>query len=390
MSEKSNNPDSTALPYRLRLPGPTTVPPRVRQVISEPVVNHRGPEFRAIYARTQELLKPILGTSNHVFLLASSGTGAMEAALVNILAPGERVLVGVGGQFGERFAGIAKTFGAQVDLMETVWGRAVDPNEIAKRISGTEYRAVIVEHNESSTGMVADLAKIGAILKNSPTLLVADSVSGLGGLEMRQDEWGVDVVASASQKCLMCPPGLGLVSVSAKAWKLVERESVLPRYYWDFRKYLASGEKSETPFTAPVNLIAGLKEALEMIHEEGLPHVLARHRRLSSALRAGCGALGLSAFGQADALSPTLVAVNVPEKLNGGDIVRGLYERHRTVIAGARNKLAGKIIRIGTMGFVREEDILTDLRHLEDVLTHLGWPVTAGAGVVAATAQLRS
>jgi aspartate aminotransferase-like enzyme len=207
---------------------------------------------------------------------------------------------------------------------------------------------------------------------------------------MRQDEWGVDVVASASQKCLMCPPGLGLVSVSAKAWKLVERESVLPRYYWDFRKYLASGEQSETPFTAPVNLIAGLKEALEMIHEEGLPHVLARHRRLSSALRAGCGALGLSAFGQADALSPTLVAVNVPEKLNGGDIVRGLYERHRTVIAGARNKLAGKIIRIGTMGFVREEDILTDLRHLEDVLTHLGWPVTAGAGVVAATAQLRS
>jgi aspartate aminotransferase-like enzyme len=390
LSKKTDKPDSAPRPYRLRLPGPTTVPPRVSQAIAAPVVNHRGPEFRAIYARTQELLKPILGTNNHVFLLASSGTGAMEAAMVNILAPGERVLVGVGGQFGERFAGIAKTFGAHVDLMETEWGRAVDPAVIEKRVAAADYRAVVVEHNESSTGMVANLAKIGAILRNTPTLLVADSVSGLGGLEMRQDEWGVDVIASASQKCLMCPPGIGLVSVSPKAWKFVERENGNPRFYWDFRKYLSSGEKSETPFTAPVSLIAGLKEALEMIHEEGLPHVLARHKKLSSALRAGCAALGLSRFGQADALSPTVVAVNVPEKLNGADIVRGLYERHRTVIAGARNKLAGKIIRIGTMGFVREEDILTDLAHLEDVLTHLGLQVTPGAGVAAATAHLRS
>lgn len=390
MPEKPDKPNSAALPYRLRLPGPTTVPPRVRHAIAEPVVNHRGPEFRAIYARTQELLKPILGTENHVFLFACSGTGAMEASLVNILAPGERVLVVVGGQFGERFAGIAKAFGAQVDLLEVEWGRAVDPTAIEKRVSAVDYRAVVVEHNESSTGIVADLAKIGAILRNYPALLVVDSVSGLGGLEMRQDEWGVDVVASASQKCLMCPPGIGLVSVSPKAWKLVERENGLPRFYWDFRKALASGEKSETAFTAPVNLIAGLKEALEMIHEEGLPEVLARHRRLSSALRAGCAALGLSSFGQADALSPTVVALNVPEKLNGADIVRDLYERHRTVIAGARNKLQGRIIRIGTMGFVHEEDILTDLAHLEEVLAHLGWPVAPGVGVATASAQLQS
>jgi aspartate aminotransferase-like enzyme len=314
----------------------------------------------------------------------------MEASLVNILAPGERVLVVVGGQFGERFAGIAKAFGAQVDLLEVEWGRAADPSAIEKRVSVVDYRAVVVEHNESSTGIVADLAKIGAILRNYPALLVVDSVSGLGGLEMRQDEWGVDVVASASQKCLMCPPGIGLVSVSPKAWKLVERENGLPRFYWDFRKALASGEKSETAFTAPVNLIAGLKEALEMIHEEGLPEVLARHRRLSSALRAGCAALGLSSFGQADALSPTVVALNVPEKLNGADIVRDLYERHRTVIAGARNKLQGRIIRIGTMGFVHEEDILTDLAHLEEVLAHLGWPVAPGVGVATASAQLQS
>jgi aspartate aminotransferase-like enzyme len=206
---------------------------------------------------------------------------------------------------------------------------------------------------------------------------------------MKQDEWGVDIVASASQKCLMCPPGIGVVSVSQKAWKVVERDDRLPRYYWDFRKTLASAEKSETTFTAPVSLMAGLRVALEMIHEEGLPKVLARHLRLSAALRAGCAALGLAGYGEAGALSPTVVALQVPEGMNGGDIVKRLYEKHRTVIAGSRNKLVGKVIRIGTMGYVSEEDILTDLRHMENVLSELGVPVKPGAGVAAATAALR-
>lgn len=360
------------------------------RAMSQPVVNHRGPEFKAMYARAQELLKPVLGTANHVFLLACSGTGAMEASLVNILSPGDRVLSVVSGQFGERFAGIAKTFGAQVDVLDVEWGCAVDPHEIEKRIAAVDYRAVVVVYNESSTGIACNLPAIAGIVRKTPTLLIADSVSGLGGLEMRQDEWGVDVVASSSQKCLMCPPGIGLVSVGPKAWKFVEREGGLPRYYWDFRKTLSSGEKSETAFTAPVSLIAGLKEALEMIHEEGLPQVLARHRRMSTALRAGCAALGLRSFGQADALSPTVVALHVPEGLSGSDIVKRLYEKHRTVIAGARNKFAGKIIRIGTMGHVHEADILTDLRHLEDVLAEMGLPVTHGAAEAAANASFRA
>jgi aspartate aminotransferase-like enzyme len=187
----------------------------------------------------------------------------------------------------------------------------------------------------------------------------------------------------------MCPPGIGVVSVSQKAWKIVERDDRLPRYYWDFRKTLASGEKFETAFTAPVSLMAGLRAALEMIHEESLPEVLARHLRLSAALRAGCAAIGLARYGDVGALSPTVVALQVPEKLNGGDIVKRLYEKHRTVIAGSRNKLSGKVIRIGTMGYLSEEDILTDLRHLEDVLPDLGFPVTPGAGVAAAMDSLR-
>ncbi len=357
--------------------------------MAQPVVNHRGPEFHAIYARVQELLKPIFGTSNEIFLFASSGTGAMEASLANVLAPGERVLVTVNGQFGEHFAKIAKALGAAVDVIETPWGEAINPGEIAEKVRAIDYRALVVVHNESSTGITADLAAMGKILGDTPTLLIADSVSGIGGLEMKQDAWGVDIVASASQKALMCPPGIGLASVSAKAWKIVERENGVPRFFWDFRKAKAAAEKSETAFTSPVSLIAGLREALEMIHEEGLTQVLKRHKQLSAALRAGCAALGLNEFGKAASLSPTVVALEVPEKINGGDIVRRLYERFGTVIAGSRNKLSGRVIRIGTMGNVHEEDILTDLAELEEVLNELGWKAAKGAGVSAAATILR-
>ena len=388
MNTAPNGRIASALQYRLRLPGPTAVPERIRQVIARTVLNHRGPEFRAILNRTQELLKPIFGTANHVLLLASSGTGAMEASLVNVLGPGERVLVCVSGQFGERFAMIAKALGANVDVLETPWGQPVDPASIETRTAHGEYRAVVVVHNESSTAVVADLAAIGRALRNQPTLLIVDSVSGLGGLELRQDEWGIDVLISASQKALMCPPGLALISVGPKAWEIIHRDDRMPRFFWDFRKAIASAEKSETPFTPAVSLIAGLCEALEMIHEEGLPQVLARHRRMATALRAGCAELRLSSFGQASALSSTVVALNVPEQLNGSDIVRHLYEHHGTVIAGSRNKLAGRVIRIGTMGHVHAADVFMDLLHLEATLTTLGVVIKPGAGLAAAATYL--
>jgi aspartate aminotransferase-like enzyme len=356
----------------------------------QPVVNHRGPEFRALNCRVQELIKPVLGTHNSPLFFASSGTGMMEASLVNILAPGERLLAVVNGQFGERFAAVGSALSARVDILDVPWGGAVDPPEIADRLASEDYRAVVIVHNESSTGIVNHLGAIGRIVRDHPALLVVDSVSGLGGLEMRQDEWGIDIVVSASQKCLSCPPGIGLVSISPKAQNVVQKEDRLPRFYWDMRKAMAAAEKSETPFTAPVSLMAGLKEALEMIHEEGVPQVWERHRRLAAALRSGCEALGLSAFGQTDALSNTVVVVNVPEGLHGGDIVRLLYERRRTVIAGARNKLAGRVLRFGIMGAVRETDILADLEYLEEAVLELGERVTPGVGVTAALTALNA
>ncbi len=378
----------TQNPYRLRLPGPTAVPERVRQAMARPVLSHRGAEFVAIINRAEELLKPILGTRNPVMFLACSGTGVMEASLVNVLSPGERLLVCVNGQFGERFAAIAKALGAVVDVLDVPWGQPLYPSEIERRVAAADYRAVVAVHNESSTGVVADLAAIGKILRHRPTLLIVDSVSGLGGIEMRQDDWGVDIVASSSQKALMCPPGIGIASVSPKAWDIVKRDTPMPRFYWDFRKAMNAGEALETPFTPAVSMILGLREALEMIHEEGLQQVLARHLRLSSALRAGCAALGLSSFPQAGTLSNTVVALNVPQTLNGSDIVRRLYEGHGTVIAGSRNKLSGRVIRIGTMGSIQAGDIVTDLLHMEAVLKELGCPVKAGSGVAAAVEVL--
>jgi aspartate aminotransferase-like enzyme len=374
--------------YRLRLPGPTTVPERVRLAIAAPMLNHRGPEFRAIFARAEQLLQPVIGTSNRILFFACSGTGVMEASLVNAVAPGERVLVCVNGQFGERFANIATAFGASVDILDIPWGSPIDPSQIEQRVKAADYRAVVAVHNESSTAVVADLAAIGRILRDTPALFMVDSVSGLGGIEMRQDEWHIDILVSSSQKALMCPPGVGLASVSAKAWNIVNRDNAAPRFYWDFRKAAAHVDRSETPFTPSVALMNGLRESLEMIHAEGIAKVLARHKRLSCALRAGCDGLGLHPFGDPFARSNTVVALSVPPDLDGAAIVRRLYEKHRTVIAGSRNKLQGRVIRIGTMGYFDESDILTDLLHLESVLKDLGHPVTPNAGVSAAAALL--
>ena len=373
--------------YRLRLPGPTAVPPAVLEAMARPVLSHRGPEFHDVMAETVELARPVFGTRGDILLFAGSGTAAMEASLANVLAPGEPVLIVIHGQFGERFKMIAEGMGAVVDTVESEWGDAPDPAAIAERLAARAYRAVCVTHNESSTGAVADLAAIGRIVAAHDALLVVDAVSSAGGMTLRQDDWHLDIVITASQKALMCPPGLGIIGVSEKAWTIVNREGG-SRFFWDFRRARAAAEKFETAFTTPVTLVAGLRQALRMIHAEGLPRVQARHRRLAAALRAGSEALGLPLFTRAEALSDTVSVFRVPEGLEGGTIVRHLYERHRTIIAGARNRLAGQVVRIGTMGHVHEGDVLTDLLHLEATLRHLGREVAPGAGVAAAAARL--
>ena len=358
--------------YRLRIPGPTTVPERIRLATAAPMQAHRGAEFKAMLAEVQAGLRAVYGTAQDVFLFAGSGTAMMEASLANVVGPGDAVLVAVAGQFGERFAAIATALGAKVDALDCDWGQGIDAQQLAERIARRDYRAAVVVHNESSTGVTEDLATIGAALRERPTLLLVDAVSGLAGTEMNMDSWGADIVVSASQKCLMCPPGLGFAAVSAKAWEIVKREHTVPRFFWDFRRAKASLEKGETSFTPPVSLVYGLREALRMIAEEGLTNVIARHRRLSQALRAGCRGLGLEMYNRPSVASNTVVAIKVPEGLEGTAIVAHLRERYRTVIAGSRSpRLHNKVIRIGTMGAVCEADIHTDLAHLEATLRDL-------------------
>ena len=374
--------------YRLRLPGPTAVPAPVRAAIAEPMISHRGMEFRQILAEAVHRLQPIFGTRNAPLLFGCSGTGVMEAALVNVLAPGERVLIVSNGQWGERFAAIGTTIGARVDTIDVPWGEDVDSDAVEARLESADYRAVVYVHNESSTGVLGNLAVVGRLTRNRDTLLITDTVSGLGGVEMLQDQWGIDVAVSASQKCLMCPPGIGIASVSERAWPIIRRAGGAARFYLDFRRASDAWTKGETAFTPPVSLIRGLHVALQMIHDEGLTRVLARHARLAKALRAGVNALGLATFTSANRLSNTLSVFRVPEGLDGKKIVKRLADKHGTIIAGARNKLDGKVIRIGTMGSIEDGDILTDLVHLEDVLTELGSRIERGSGVAAALVAL--
>jgi aspartate aminotransferase-like enzyme len=379
----TNNP--VPADYRLRMPGPAAVPERVRAATALPNLSHRGAEFRAILDEVTQALRALLGTRAHVFLLGVSGTGGMEAALVNVLSAGDAVLIVENGQFGERFSSIAGGLPVALDRLVIPWGEAPDPEQVAARIRTKQYRAVVVIHNESATGVVADLAGIGAVLRDTETAGGRLGERRRRCRDFRMDEWGVDVVVTASQKSLMSPArGRG-----------VEREGDaggrcgcgIPRFFFDFRRAKSSLDKGETPFTPPVSLILGLREALAMINEEGLPAVLRRHARLSAALRAGFSALGFPMFPKS-AFSATVTVGVVPEGIDGAAIVRHMYANYRTVIAGQRTKLRNRVIRIGTMGFFGPADILADLHYLECTLRDLGHAPAPGAGVQAAAAIL--
>ncbi|WP_420402786.1 pyridoxal-phosphate-dependent aminotransferase family protein [Nisaea sp.] len=375
------------LHYRLRLPGPTAVPGRVLEAAARPIVAHRGPEFLARFSSILDRLQPVLGRSGiPPFIFASTGIGAMEAAVVNVAGPGKRVLITSNGQWGPVFRRLAGGIGAEVDEVVSPLGAPVDLDGVRKALSEKQYAAVLTVHSESSTGALTDLEALGAIVAETDAVLCCDSVSGLGGAEMRADDWGVDVVVSASQKCLMCPPGLGLASVSAKAWALIERDDRGPRGYFDFRKFRPNSEKGEPTYTAPVAMLNALDAALTMIGEAGLEETLARHRKLNRMLTAGLQALGFSLF-PTGAPSPTLVVMRTPDGISAPKLIAHLQDRYNCVIAGTRfEELKDSLVRIGTMGWVDETDIQTDLEQIADALTDLGGAADRTGALAAAGA----
>jgi serine---pyruvate transaminase len=370
----------------LMTPGPTPLPAEVLLTQAEPMMHHRTPGYADIFVEAMQGLKDIFLTGNDILMFASSGTGAMEAAVVNSFSPGEKILVAHGGKFGERFRDIGREYGLEVVDYAYEWGDTADPSVIAGHLAEDPgIKGVLVTHSETSTGVVNDIAAIGKAVSATPAILIVDSISGVGALEMRTDDWGVDILVSGSQKALMTPPGLSAVAVSPKAWDLVER-STLPKYYFSFakaRKGLAD-KMPQTAFTPAISLTKALCRAVELIEQEGLEEVWERHRQLAMATRAAVEAMGLEFFPSDLERAYAVTSVKVPEGIKGGDITGIMNRKHGVIIAGGQSQLKGKIFRIGHIGYYNFFDIVVALSALELTLKELGPPLELGAGVAAA------
>jgi aspartate aminotransferase-like enzyme len=369
--------------YQLMAPGPTPVPSEALLAMARPMVHHRTPEYEALFTEVREGLKRLFQTTNDVVPFACSGTGAMEAAVVNTLSAGDTVAVVRAGKFGERWVEICRAYGINVIEMTADFGDTVPAARVADTLKATPgVRAVLTQHSESSTGVLHDVRGFAAVTKASDAILIVDAVSSLAIADLQMDAWGVDVVVAGSQKGLMLPPGLAFCALGERAWART-RTSTLPKYYFDLaqeRKYVV---KSEAHFTPAVSIIIGLREVIKMIEAEGLLNVVRRHDRLARATRAGAEALGLELFARATP-SPSLTSIVAPRGVDGEKIVSAFSRSHNITIAGGQGEMKGKIFRLGHMGYAAEFDTITALAALEQVLAELGVPVDFGASVRAA------
>ena len=371
----------------LFIPGPVTVAESVLAAMSKPLIDHRGPQFAALVRRIDEGLRPIFGTQNaEIVLLGSSGTGGLEAAIANAFSPGETVLAAPIGVFGRRLSAIARTYGINVEEIETDPGHALDPQALAQRLAADthrRYKGVLLTHNETSTGVQNDMSKFVPALREHGALTLVDSVSGLGATQFLMDEWGYDIVVSASQKVLAAPPGVAMVGVSPRAWPAMESAKT-PRFYFDLLKAREFARQGQTPWTPPVSALFALDAALQHYHHEGAQNVWHRHDMYAHAIRAAFAALELPVFSQPDAHSVTVVAGSVPPRVDAATLLRKLREERGVSLSGGQLELKGKIVRMGTMGDVSQTDVLGALGALEMALLEYEVPVHAGAGVQAA------
>jgi aspartate aminotransferase-like enzyme len=370
--------------------GPTPLPPAVSQVMAEPIVYHRAPAFVEIYARVLERLKTVFQTRNDVLVFAASGSGAMESAVANLIAPGDTALVASCGKFGQRWAELCDAHGAQTIHLETEWGEKVDPAEVDRALAerGGEVKALFTTHSETSTGIVNDVRALAEVAAAHGAVSVFDSVSGLGVVDLPTDEWGVDVVVSGSQKALMSPPGLAFASVSERAIALAAdaRARGAHSYYFDWERTLKGQRKDppDSPFTPAVTLIRALDVALDLIEQETLPGVFERHAVLGRAAREAVKAMGLELFGPEDENANVVTVARTPEGIDGAAIPKTMRDKLGITIAGGQGHLKGKIVRIAHCGYYGAFDVLTAIAGLEMALDELGYDVTFGAGTAAA------
>jgi len=373
----------------LLAPGPTPVPARVRLAMAQPMFHHRTPQFETLFGEIRDALRQLFQTDGDVLVLASSGTGAMEASIANCFSPGDEVVVVNGGKFGERWTKMSNAFGLKPVEIRVEWGRAVRADQVAEALDAhPRARGVLVQASETSTAAVHPIDQLAAITRERDALLVVDGITAVGVYEIPMDRWGIDVLLTGSQKALMLPPGLALIALSKRAWARVEKTNQ-PRFYFDLLRERSNQAKNTTAYTPAISLVIGLREALAMMHEEGLPNVFARHARLARATRAAAEALGLRLVAP-DNPSPAVTGIYTPDNLDGGKLFAYLRDKMRVVFAGGQDHLKGKIIRIAHLGYMGAFDIVTAIAAFEMALRHFGHPVELGRGVGAVEAELLS
>jgi aspartate aminotransferase-like enzyme len=370
----------------LLAPGPTPVPSEVLLAMAEPIIHHRTPQFEALFAEVQEGLKRLFKTSQDVLILAASGTGAMEAAVSNTTSPGDRVLVVNGGKFGERWAKIAASYGLTVTELKVEWGRAVEPDAVARALrEHPDTRLVLMQASETSTTVLHPVEPIARLTRDRDTLLVVDGITAVGVLDLPMDALGIDVLITGSQKALMLPPGLAFLALSEAAWKAAAAARA-PRFYFDLKRERDNQAKHTTAYTPAISLVAGAHAALKLIFAEGLDAVYARHDRLARATRAGARALGLDLVAP-ESPSPAVTGIHLPPGVPG-KVVGYLRDKIGITFAGGQDQLKGKIVRIAHLGYIGSFDIVTALAALEMAFAAFGHRVAFGAGVGAAEAVL--
>ncbi len=362
----------------LRTPGPTPIPSEVRQAQSQAMIDHRGTEFAELLRETSAGLAELIGTSGEVVLLTGSGSGAMEAAVVNTLSPGDRVLVVTIGAFGDRFAKIADAFGADVERYEVEWGTSASPDALRMHLGGTDpYRAVLITHNETSTGVANPMQALAEVVRGAPgePLLIVDGISGLGAMPFEMDAWGVDLVISASQKAWMASPGIAIAAMGSRAIAAGETAK-MPRVYWDFAEARDWASKGQTPWTPAIAVLYGLRIGVQRLRAEGRERTWARHAAIASAVAAGLEALGLRLVPSPEDRSATVTAAWLPDGIEWAPFNADM-RAHGLVIAGGQGKWTGRIFRFGHMGEVGIDEMVDALRIMGETLPEHGFEADA-------------
>jgi len=368
----------------LLAPGPTPVPPEALLAMAMPIIHHRSPDFLPVLDAAKKGLQWLYQTKNDVLIICSTGTGGMVGAVNNFFSPGDKALVINGGNFGERWTKICKSYNLEVKEIKIDWGRAVDPGDVDKKLQNdSSIKGVFVQASETSTGVYHDIKALASIVsKYENTILVVDAISALVAHDLKMDEWGIDVMIGGSQKGLMLPPGLAFIGASEKAWVFADR-STSPKFYFNFKKERESLAKNQTSFTSPVTLIIGLNESLKILRSEGLENAFRRHEKLAHATREAVKALGLDMFTR-ESPSNAVTAINAPKDLDGQEIYKNLRVKYGITAAGGQGRAKGKIFRIAHLGYAGTFDVITAIAGVEMVLKGMGYPLKLGTGVAVA------